>query len=102
MKLKEKIYRILLNKILEKYNQEFIDLDRIWITGAFERSKVGKKKMQEKRRFYKKYGFFKEQIIINQYNELIDGYTSYLLAKKEKYKEVVVSRIFERDIYYIR
>lgn len=48
--------------------------------------------MIKKEEYFKKYGMLKESIIVDQTNYLIDGYTSYLIAKKAGVKALFVSR----------
>ena len=36
------------------------------------------KKLDEKRNYFLKYGAYKEQIVLDENNNLIDGYTTYL------------------------
>lgn len=68
-------------------------ISNIKINEEFKRAKPKKWKMQSKENYFLKYGIFESKIVLDKNNVLIDGYTSYLLAKKFKLNVVKVERI---------
>lgn len=68
-------------------------ISNIKINEEFKRTKPKKWKMQSKENYFLKYGIFESKIVLDKNNVLIDGYTSYLLAKKFKVNVVKVERI---------
>lgn len=52
--------------------------------------KPGEKKLNERFKYYEENKNFKVPIILNESNTLVDGYTSYLIAKKYKLEKVKV------------
>lgn len=104
-----KIFKLLKKKIEEKtvkYAQENIDemakiinrpregeivkLENIKIPYYFVAP--NKKKMLERKEYYKKYRYFKSTIILNKNNLLVDGYTTYLLALNMRYEYITILR----------
>lgn len=65
-------------------------LDKIIIPDSFKKPK--KWKMKRKRAHYKFFREFQQPIVISPTGVLIDGYTSYLIAKEENMKYVKVVR----------
>ncbi len=63
-----------------------IETDLIKIPKHF--TKPGKKKLNKRIEFYNKNKYFEVPIIIDSSNTLVDGYTSYLIAKKYNLKTV--------------
>lgn len=63
-----------------------IETDLIKIPKHF--TKPGKKKLNKRIEFYNKNKYFAAPIIIDPSNTLVDGYTSYLIAKKYNLKTV--------------
>lgn len=60
----------------------FIRLSKIKISDGFKAHKPSKEKMFEKIEYFMLNGKFKEKIILDKNNVLVDGYTTYLLAKQ--------------------
>ena len=56
-------------------------------------SRPTKKKMEQARRFYEKYGVYKREIVIDEHGVLMDGYTTYLLMCEQGKDMVLVRRI---------
>ncbi len=71
---------------------EYMKLEDIKIPNSFSSHTPSVSKMIKKEEYFKKYGMLKESIIVDQTNYLIDGYTSYLIAKKAGVKALFVSR----------
>ena len=64
----------------------FIRLSKIKITKEFKKHKPKKQKIAEKDSYFILNNTFKEKIILDKNNVLLDGYTTYLLAKEYKKK----------------
>lgn len=56
-------------------------IDEIKIYPCFAAHEPKPEKMQEKEQYFDETGTFQSQIILDSQGNLIDGYTSYLLAK---------------------
>ena len=68
----------------------WVYLRDIKISPEFERTSPRFKKMGEKWSYYRNTGEFKSPIILNRDFVLIDGYTSYIIAKKSEMDKVPV------------
>lgn len=68
----------------------YVNLNEIKITPQFQESKPSKNKFARRQDFYEKYGYFYTPILISRDFTLIDGYISYLIAKKSKLEKVPV------------
>ena len=77
----------LVNRPLEG---EIVNIKNIKIPQKFTKPK--KSKMQARRKYFKKYGYFRSTIILNSKNCLIDGYTTYLLAKEAGFSYITILR----------
>ena len=64
-------------------NKQKIRLSDIMIYPCFQATPPGAHKMELKERYFIKTGLLKSDIILDSDNYLIDGYTSYLLAKDQ-------------------
>lgn len=81
--------KIITNLLKDLSTQNFIiDIDLIKIPENFV--KPSKDKLNAKFEYYNKNKRFEVPIIINSKNVLVDGYTSYLIAKKNNLKTVQV------------
>ena len=69
---------------------EIVRLENIKIKKHFSQPK--ERKMKERRNYFNKYGYFKSPIILDKNNTLLDGYTTYLLAKEIGYKSITILR----------
>ena len=54
---------------------------------------VGKRKLQMKIDYAIKYGYFRDTIILDKNNVLMDGYSSYVLSKDIGLKKVIIKRV---------
>lgn len=102
MCLKSDAATVLVNAIYENVNEAYqqgvrasgkvveVPLDTIKIYPCFSQKPPKEEKMQKKERFFLKSGFLQSQIILDSNNNLIDGYTSYLLAKKYNVENIPV------------
>ena len=66
----------------------------IIISKEFKKHYPRKSKMQERWEYYEKYKEGKVPIIVDKNNVLIDGYTTYLIAKKLGVNKILVKRIW--------
>ena len=76
-----------------KYETEYeywVYLRDIKISHEFERTPPRFKKMGQKWSYYRNTGEFESPIILNRDFVLIDGYTSYIIAKKSEMDKVPV------------
>lgn len=78
------------NKLRRKLG--YVKLDEIRIYKEFEKHKPGYIKMLRKQTYFVEHGKFEQPIVLNQFNYLEDGYTSYLIAKNLEWKWVKVKR----------
>ena len=69
---------------------EIIPIECIKIKKYFKKPR--KTKIKEKEEYFNKHGYFRSTIILNKNNVLIDGYTTYLLAKEQGYKSITILR----------
>jgi hypothetical protein len=74
-------------KVIEK-----IYLDDIKIPENFKRVKPKKDKLKERIAYYEKTGEFFAPIVLNKDNVLLDGYISYLIAKRYGISKVKIER----------
>ena len=77
----------LVNRPLEG---EIVNIKNIKIPQSFKKPK--KSKIQRRREYFKKYGYFRSTIILNNKNSLLDGYTTYLLAKEAGFSYITILR----------
>lgn len=74
-----------------------IKLNEIIITEDFRKSIPNCAKFFDKYSYYKRTRDLKGKIILNDYNELIDGYVCYLITKMFDIEEVIVEYVDEMD-----
>ena len=67
-----------------------VDLKDIDIPINFLRHHPRHEKMEQKWAYYRQTGEFESRILLNRNFELIDGYTSYIIAKTENLHKVPV------------
>lgn len=86
----------MIKRIALKYiNRDFLKLEKIIIKPEFLKAEPNRYKMNEKRKYFFQYGELKDTVIVNQDNYLVDGYTSYLIAKEQGITAMPVMRIEE-------
>lgn len=78
----------LLRKLLKIEN-----IDNIKILKEFKRHPPKQEKIDLRRTFYKLFGKYAVPVILDNENYLIDGYTTYLIAKENNKKYIKVIRI---------
>ncbi len=76
--------------MLKIFSKKIMKLNKIKIQMEFVLHPPRPKKMIHKRIFYLVHRKFEQPIIVNKDNILIDGYTTYLLAKRYGRRYVVV------------
>lgn len=80
-----------LSKILNRPKEgEIVKIENIKIQKKF--SKPKQCKMKNRREYYQKHKYFKRVITLDKNNYLIDGYTTYLLAKEMKFDYITIIR----------
>lgn len=67
-----------------------LKLEDIKIKEDFKRTPPNNYKMKEKWNYYRKTGSLESDIVIDENGYLIDGYTSYLIAKADSIKKLDV------------
>ena len=77
-----------LDRLLLKFN--YVRLDKIKIYSEFIKNPPKKEKMVDKTVYYLSNGKFKDEIVLNSFYFLEDGYTAYIIAKNYKLKYVKV------------
>lgn len=72
----------MINKLLKKISEQktMVKIENIKIPKKFR--KPNPNKLKDRIDYYRQYNNFKTPIVIDKDNNLIDGYTSYLIAKK--------------------
>lgn len=78
----------LFKKISER--KEIVKLADIIISKKFTKPK--KEKLQHRSEYYRVYKDFEVPIILDRNNVLVDGYTTYLIAKREGISHIYVKR----------
>lgn len=68
--------------IYETGYEYWVPTDQIIITPEFARTRIGTKKWMRKRDYYMRTGEFESQIVLTKDFVLLDGYSSYKLAKR--------------------
>lgn len=72
--------------------ENIMKLNKIKIKDNFKKTEPQGWKMRERWEYYRRNDRFYSPIVIDQSNYLVDGYTSYLIAKEEGLKKVEVVR----------
>lgn len=70
--------------------EHYMKLSKIKIKESFQNTPPDDWNMKFKWRYYRQNGKFYSPIVVNGKGYLVDGYTSYLIAKAEGLKEVEV------------
>lgn len=79
-------------KILNRPNEgEIVKISNIKIPGSFKQPNTSR--LKERRKYYKKYKYFRSTVVLNNNNYLIDGYTTYLLAKEMNFDYITIVRV---------
>lgn len=68
-------------------------VDRVVITPEFKRTRIGKRKWNQKKEYYLRTGKFESQVVLTKDFVLLDGYSTYKLAKRYGVNKIPV--IFE-------
>lgn len=82
--------------IYETGYEYWVPTDQIIITPEFSRTHIGTRKWIHKRDYYMRKGKFESQIVLTKDFVLLDGYSSYKLAKR--YGEDKVPVVFAEYI----
>lgn len=81
----------MIDKIMKLIGIE--NINNIKIAEEFKKNMPKSEKMIYKWNFYQLYGKFEQPIILDKNNYLIDGYTTYLMAKQLGKKYIKVKRV---------
>ncbi len=80
------------SRIVNRPNEgEIVKIDNIKILKVFKRPNK-EKKLIKRREYYLDHKYFRSMIVLNNNNYLLDGYTTYLLAKEMKFDYITVLR----------
>ena len=80
-----------LTKILNRPKEgDIVKIDNIKIRKDFKKPRA--QKLKQRRKYYEKYNYFRSTIVLSQDNYLLDGYTTYLLAKEMKFDFITIVR----------
>lgn len=80
-----------LSRILNRPREgEIVKISNIKIQRKYKRPKI--RKIKNRREYYKKHKYFKRAIVLDEKNYLIDGYTTYLLAKEMGFDYITIVR----------
>lgn len=82
-----KEYGILINRPLEG---EIVRISNIKIKENFV--KPNYQKLKQRRKYYKEHDYFRSMIVLDEDNYLVNGYTTYLLAKENGYDFITIVR----------
>lgn len=79
------------SRIVNRPNEgEIVKIDNIKIFNSF--TKPNPKKLDRRRKYYLKHRYFRSAIVLSKNNYLVDGYTTYLLAKEMKFDYITIVR----------
>lgn len=70
-----------------------IPVDQVVITSEFKGTRIGKRKWNQKKEYYLRTGKFESQVVLTKDFVLLDGYSTYKLAKRYGVNKIPV--IFE-------
>lgn len=76
--------------VYENGFEYWVNVNEIKISPEFEKTPPRKIKFSQKMDWYLKHGELQSPILLNKDFELVDGYTSYLIAKKCHIDKVAV------------
>lgn len=80
-----------LSRIINIPNEgEIVKIDNIKIFKKFQ--KPNKEKLNKRKEYYRKHKYFRSTIVLNNENHLLDGYTTYLLAKEMNFDYITILR----------
>lgn len=78
-------------QILNRPNEgEIVKIANIKIPNYFKKPNCWK--LEQRRRYYYTYKYFRDTIILDEYGYLVDGYTTYLLAKELGFDYITILR----------
>jgi len=89
----DRFIKVLTKEILRMKNAKIVELKDIKIPFNFKHP--SKEKLNGRFKYYNTYNQFKVPVILNKNNELVDGYTTYLIAKENNFSHINV--LLERE-----
>lgn len=69
---------------------EIVKINNIKIPSYFKKPNCWK--LEQRRRYYYTYKYFRDTIILDEYDYLVDGYTTYILAKEMNFEYITILR----------
>lgn len=69
---------------------EIVKIANIKIPNYFKKPNCWK--LKQRRRYYQTYRYFRDTIILDEFGYLVDGYTTYLLAKEMEFEYITILR----------
>lgn len=80
-----------LSKIINRPNEgEIVKIENIKILNKFQQPRT--EKLNRRYEYYKRHKYFRSTIILDNKNNLLDGYTTYILAKKMGFDYITILR----------
>lgn len=80
-----------LSRILNRPKEgEIVKLENIKIQKHFKQPKYSK--LEYRKEYYERHKYFRSTIVLDNNNYLIDGYTTYLLAKQMEFDYITILR----------
>jgi hypothetical protein len=84
----DKFIKLLMQEIINNKNTKIVLLKDIKIPKKYKEPK--KQKLDERKEYFETFRNFKVPVIIDKDNNLIDGYTTYLIAKNNGFNSIEV------------
>lgn len=69
---------------------EIVRINNIKVPYTFKAP--NKQKLQERKEYYNKYKYFKNPLVLDKQNYIVDGYTTYLLALNMGFSYITIQR----------
>ena len=80
-----------LSKIVNRPNEgEIVKIENIKIPKRFQQPRT--EKLNRRYEYYKRHNYFRSTIILDNKNNLLDGYTTYILAKEMNFDYITILR----------
>lgn len=80
-----------LSRIINRPKEgEIVKISNIKIKENFKKPRS--QKIKQRRKYYQRHNYFRSVIVLNKDNYLLDGYTTYLLAKQMNFEYITIVR----------
>lgn len=81
------------NRVIHiRKRREEINIEKIKISKSFKEKSPGRDKFNSRLAYFEKYGRYYSPIVLDKNDFLVDGYISYLIAKRYGFKKVQIKR----------